>query len=97
MGDLLLLCVLLWAHEGHEEELAAYEDQVLVLITDHGGRVRSRVRTIGDPAGPTEVQLLQFPSEAALDAYMHDPRRAALGAERDACVARTQVLRVEDA
>jgi uncharacterized protein (DUF1330 family) len=90
------LCVLLWARDGRDADLGAYEDQVLGLLTEHGGQVIRRARTLaGTGAGePTEVQLLQFPSEAALDAFMHDPRRGALAGPRDAAIARTDVLRV---
>ena len=95
------LCVLLWAKPGKESALSAYEDQVLGLLADHGGRVLQRGNVIADgrDAGyggqPAEVQFLEFPSDAALDAYMSDSRRQALAAERDAAIARTDVLRVQ--
>jgi uncharacterized protein (DUF1330 family) len=89
------LCVLLWAREGQESALTDYEDEVLPLITEHGGVVLQRLRTHGARDEPNEVQVIQFPSEAALDAYIHDPRRAALAAERDLAVERTQLMRVE--
>jgi uncharacterized protein (DUF1330 family) len=79
------LCVLLWARPGAEEALGAYEDSVLALLPDHGARVVER-------GSPTEVQLLEFPSAAAVDAYMKDPRRTALAADRDAAITRTEVL-----
>jgi hypothetical protein len=41
------------------------------------------------------VQLVQFPSEDALAAYMADERRRALSGDRDAAVERTEVLRVD--
>jgi hypothetical protein len=47
----------------------------------------------GEP--PTEVQFLQMPSQESLDAYVHDPRRAAMAAERDAAIARTYLLRIQ--
>jgi hypothetical protein len=46
----------------------------------------------GEP--PTEVQFLQMPSQESLDAYVHDPRRAAMAAERGAAIARTDLLRI---
>jgi len=94
------LCVLLWAKPGKESVLSAYEDQVLGLLADHGGRVLQRGSVIpdgresGQGEQPSEVQFLEFPSEAALDAYMKDSRRQALAADRDATIARTDVLRV---
>jgi uncharacterized protein (DUF1330 family) len=94
---------LLWAHPGAEAALAAYEDRVLRFVPDHGGRVVLRARAsgvAGDPGSgadgqPAEIQLLEFPSAAALDAYTSDPRRTALAAERDQAVARTEIIDVE--
>ena len=94
------LCVLLWAKPGKESALSAYEDQVLGLLADHGGRVLPRGSVIPDGRDssheeqPSEVQFLEFPSEGALDAYMNDSRRLALSADRDAAITRTDVLRV---
>jgi uncharacterized protein (DUF1330 family) len=95
------LCVLLWANPGQGPALTAYEDKVLGLLADHGGRVLQRGSVIADGAGdgarsaqPAEVQFLEFPAEAALAAYMNDTRRLALAAERDAAIARTDVLRL---
>jgi hypothetical protein len=92
------LCVLLWAREGREADLSVYEDQVLGLLAEHDGHVIQRARTVdgkGDDSKPTEVQLLRFASEAALDGYMHDDRRAALAGQREAAIAMTEVLRVQ--
>jgi len=88
------LCVLLWAHPGHEEGLVAYEDRVLALVPAHGGTVLQRARTAGDAAQPLEVQFYRFPSEDALQSYLADDRRVALAAERDRVVFRTEIMRV---
>ena len=88
------LCILLWARDGKEHDLAVYEDQVLALLPDHGGKVLQRVRPMGGAAEPAEVHLLQFADEGALDAYMTDERRLALARTREAAVARTEILRV---
>ncbi len=88
------LCVLLWARAGREADLGRYEDQVLALLGDYGGRVIQRARIEGGDGQPAEVQILQFASDAALAGYMDDPRRTALAAQRDAAIARTDVLRV---
>jgi uncharacterized protein (DUF1330 family) len=88
------LCVLLWAHEGHEEGLIAYEDRVLELLREHGASLLQRARTDGSGGAPLEVQILEFPSEAALSAYLGDERRAALAGDRDHAIARTDILRV---
>jgi hypothetical protein len=49
----------------------------------------------GTDGQPAEIQFIGFPSQAALDAYMADPRRTALAAERDRAVARTEIIDVE--
>ena len=95
----IVLCVLLWPRDGEGDALIAYEDAVLPLVAEHGGRVVQRVRARetedaapGDDA-PLEIQILEFPSPAALDAYMANPRRAALIPQRDAAIARTEIIR----
>ena len=54
----LTLCVLLWAHPGTEDALAAYEDAVLALVAEHGGRVVQRARSSGADEQPLEIQVL---------------------------------------
>ena len=89
------VCLLLWAEPGAEAKLVDYEDRVLRLIEDHGGRVLQRARTDGREGAPLEIQILEYPSRDAFDAYLADGRRAALAADRDAAIARTEVLDVE--
>ncbi len=94
----ITLCVLLWPNEGRERELLAYEDKVLTLVPDHGGRVVQRFRTqpgSGPLTQPFEVHVIEFPSEASLDAYLTDDRRTTLAQSRDRAIARTEVLRVD--
>ena len=91
----LTLCVLLWAQPGAGDALIAYEDKVLDLVPGHGGRVLQRARSSGTDGQPLEIQLLQFPSQSALDDYMTDTRRLALARDRDQAIASTQVINVE--
>ena len=92
-------CVLLWARPGMQAALSSYEDKVLRLVAEHGGRVLQRGTVLPgsrhDGAPPAEVQFIEMPSEASLDAYMNDPRRLAMAAERDAAVARTDLFRIQ--
>jgi uncharacterized protein (DUF1330 family) len=90
----LTLCVLLWAHEGAECALIEYEDRVLPLVSSHGGRVLRRARSEGTGRNPLEIQLLEFPSQAALDSYANDERRTSLAADRDRVIARAEVFPV---
>ncbi|GAA3803372.1 hypothetical protein ACFS5L_40725 [Streptomyces phyllanthi] len=89
------LCVLLWARPGATEALIEYEDKVLALLDDHGGRVRQRARTGGEEGAPTEIQLIEFTSQAGYDGFLTDGRRTALSDERDAAIARTDLYPVE--
>lgn len=89
------LCVLLWARPGAAEALAAYEDKVLALLGEHGGRLVQRARADGAEGRPDEIQLIEFASRAGYDGYLADARRTALAAERDAAIARTDLYPVE--
>lgn len=91
----LRLCVLLWSNTGAEAALVSYEDRVLELMDAHGARVLQRARTDGADGSPLEIQLLEFPSRVALERYMEDERRVALTDERDAAIARTEVLEID--
>jgi uncharacterized protein (DUF1330 family) len=88
----LTICVMLWARPGQEVLLAEYEDRVLERLGDHGARTLSRVQAL--EGGPTEVQVLEFPSESALDAFIGDAQRAALADMRNQAVERTEIVRV---
>jgi uncharacterized protein (DUF1330 family) len=60
----------------------AYERALLALMPDHGGKLLLRVRGV---ERAVETHLLAFPSQAAFDAYLADPRRQALSAAWRAC------------
>ena len=90
----ITLCCLLWAHPGTEEALVAAEDGVLALRPDHG--IVLELRAVGDGAQgrPLETQVYRIPIQAALDAYLADPRRTENSAERDRVIARTELFTV---
>ena len=91
------LCVLLWALPGRQDAMREYEDQVLRFVPEHGGVVVHRLRASGIDDEPTEIQFIEFASQAGFDSFMRDERRIQLSDLRDASVARTQVLRVTQA
>ena len=91
----LTLCVLLWARPGTEDGLVNYEDRVLRMVPEHGGRVLQRVRGSGTAGQPLEIQLLEFPTGQALDAYMTDHRRQSLAGQRDKVISKTEVIEVQ--
>jgi uncharacterized protein (DUF1330 family) len=62
---------------------SAFEDEVLKLLESHGAHLLYRGRrTSGqDESLPLEIQLISFPNNNALDAYLADARRQKLLAE----------------
>lgn len=96
MTERLTLCALVWARPGQEERLLEYERQVLALLPEHGARVVHRAVSVDrEPTQPLEVQLLEFPSQAAFDAYLEDPKRRLLADLRDTFIERTSVFPVD--
>ncbi len=51
-----------------------YEEAVLPLLAEHGGRLERRLRASG---GMLEAHVVTFPGRAEFDAYRADPRRGA--------------------
>ncbi len=73
----LTLAFVGYADPAMSERATAYEDAVLPLIEEHGGRLLYRGRRAAgqDAALPLEVHLSWFPNRRAFDAYMTDDRR----------------------
>ncbi|OBG96299.1 hypothetical protein A5697_22175 [Mycobacterium sp. E3251] len=90
----LTMYVFLWPRPGMDEALSGYEDTVLALVPEHNGEVLRRDRTDGAGGRPLEIHLIEWASQAAMDGYMVDARRTALAAERDAAIARTEIVPV---
>lgn len=76
---------------GREADGLAYEDLVLQLLPDHGGRVEQRLRT-GDASA--EMQLLTFSSRAGYQSFVADERRLALREQYGDSTPATRVLEV---
>jgi hypothetical protein len=74
------------------EAFRAYEDQVLPLLAEHGGRLERRLR---DETG-TLVHIVSYPSDAACQSYRSDPRRAAATHLLETSLARTELLSLRD-
>ena len=75
------------------ERFRRYEDAVLPLVAEHGGRLERRLR---DASGQVEVHVVAFPSPEAFASYRADPRRAAHAELLEASRAAIEVLAVED-
>ncbi len=94
----LRLCILLWESAERAGDLAAFEDAVLALLPNHGGRLLTRDRVLDrQDDDPLEIQLIEIPDEEALAGFLRDPVRIDLARThgRDAIIARTQLLRVQ--
>jgi hypothetical protein len=70
-----------------------YEDAVLPLLAEHGGRLERRLR---DTGGELEVHVVSFASAEGYAAYRADPRRERHAELLAASGAQVEVLEVED-
>ena len=75
------------------EAFRRYEDAVLPLLAEHGGRLERRLRR---DAGDVEVHVLAFATPDGLARYRDDPRRAARAHLLEASGARTELLEMRD-
>ena len=76
----------------------AFEDEVLALMADHGGRVLFRGgRTADEPeTEPLELHVLWFPNEASLASYLADKRRLAAIERHGEVFTDKRVVRLDD-
>ncbi|THV26980.1 DUF1330 domain-containing protein [Glycomyces paridis] len=95
MSEAIELCCTLRARPGLEADMSAYEDKVLALVPEHGGELVARAVADGADGNPHEVHVYRFPGQSAIDAYMADPRRTAMAAERDRVIETTVLFPVQ--
>ena len=72
---------------------AAYEDNVLPLLAEHGGVLQRRLRSAN---GLVEIHVVCFPSALAFEKFREDPRRAQHAPKLEASGAHIELLEVED-
>jgi hypothetical protein len=75
------------------EPFRKYENAVLPLLGEHGGRLERRLRSAD---GHREIHLLWFPQPQALDAFRADPRRQRFAPLIEASRAQTELVAVHD-
>jgi hypothetical protein len=75
------------------EAFQAYEDRVLPLLNEHGGRLERRLR---NEAGTVELHILSYPSDAAHEKYRSDPRRTAAAILLERSSAKLELLPLRD-
>ena len=71
----------------------AYEDQVLPLLNEHGGRLQRRLR---NELGTLELHIISFPSDVAFQNYRADPRRTAATPLLETSSAKLELLSLRD-
>lgn len=76
------------------EAFRDYEETVLPLLGDHGGRLDRRLRS---EDGTVEVHVAEFASEEGFEAYRSDPRRAAHARALEESGADIELLALRDA
>ncbi|MGC9670522.1 hypothetical protein ACNTMW_28755 [Planosporangium sp. 12N6] len=79
--------------EGSLDAFDAYENAVLPLLAEHGGRLERRLRTVDDRI---EAHVVSFPSDEHFAAYRADPRRAAGAPLLESSGAEIELLAVRD-
>lgn len=71
----------------------AYEDAVLPLLPEFGGRLERRLRNAD---GSTEIHIVSFSSETGFQRYRSDPRRIEHGLLLTKSSAKLEVVVVTD-
>jgi len=71
------------------EDFQAYEDAVLPLLPEFNGRLERRLR---NQDGTVEMHIVSFASEADLQNYRNDPRRAAQASLLEKSSAKLELL-----
>jgi hypothetical protein len=71
----------------------AYEDRVLPLLNEHGGRLQRRLR---NEAGTLELHIISFSSYAAFEKYRGDPRRTTATELLETSSAKLELLSLRD-
>ena len=74
-------------------DFRAYEDAVLPLLPEFGGRLERRLRSAD---GTVEVHVVSYASEADAQNYRADPRRLARAELLARSSAKLELLAVED-
>ena len=90
---------LVFIKEGKEEVFHQFENCVLPMLSQYGGRLLYRARlaagaTLHSEVGtPYEIHLVSFPSEADFQAYADDGERQQCLALRDDSVQKVLLIR----
>ncbi len=80
-------------HPDKRVEFDAYERRVMEILRGHGGELlHALIADDAAAAGFDELHVLTFPDQQAFESFRSDPRRDALSAQRNACIAETKTI-----
>ena len=90
------IIVLLYAGEGGKAALTTYQEEVMPIFHEHGGRLVSASHA-SEPRDddPDEVHIVHFSSLVELEAFRADPRHAALKEKRMYAVRDTRLYQTD--
>jgi len=91
---MLYITVKLYGKNGIHGEFKEYESKALKLFKQHGGEVLVAYVPSRDSENediPDEIQILRIENQTKFEAFMHDPERVQMSAERESVIKRTEV------
>ena len=89
------LVVLLTIRRDALEVARGYERAAARIMARHGGRIEHAYEISIDETTLREFHIVEFPDQAAFDAYQADPERAAHAGDRARAILATEVWRAE--
>src|SRR6185369_10248298 len=92
---MLYITVKLFGRTGKRGEFRGYESKALELFRKHGGEVvvaYAPTLEKNQLERPDEIQVLKIPSRSQFEAFLNDPDRIRMSAERDEVIRRTDVF-----
>ena len=96
---MIYMTVHLFGFEGQSGGLRIYEKKALDIFKRYGGEVIVAYVPVEMGGGremaaetPDEIQVLRISDRAAFDAFMKDPERAGMAAERARVIRKTEVF-----
>jgi uncharacterized protein (DUF1330 family) len=89
----MLLLATIDLSEADLVKFEAYEEFVLPLLADHGGRLHGRVRSKDQT---TEYHLLYFSGQDQFSSFLNDPARVAMRDAWDDCGARSAIVELSE-
>src|SRR5437870_6381294 len=91
--DVLTFAVIARIPSDGVEAFRMYEDRVLPLLNEHGGRLQRRLQ---NEPGTVELHIVSFPSDVAFQKYRSDPRRTAAAPLLESSSAELELLSFRD-